>query len=157
MEEVNMKMVDKIKEALKSNQPNEVLAQRAQLTVNDIVDLRNGDFDINELSLGTAQKLADFYDAAVIDLIAQGDWKVANLKSDMYPLFCDILESQFETIHYAVKATDGDVDSITDNIRGFHVLHHLFHQALNDNEMFAQLTPSFQNTEMPTRSNIEDI
>lgn len=130
-----MKVQDKIEALLNSNMSQYAISKATGVTQSKISELKNGKRDINNLTLEVADKLANFYDASLIDLVTKGDELAAQYKPVMQAQFQEVLASQLE-LSKSAEGTEEDV-------RALRVMEVLFDMALQDNEMVAVLLPYF--------------
>lgn len=130
-----MKVQDKIEALLNSNMSQYAIGKATGVTQSKISELKNGKRDINNLTLEVADKLANFYDASMIDLVTKGDDLASQYKPVMQAQFQEVLASQLE-----LAKSDAGTD---EDIRALRVMEVLFDMALKDNDMIAVLLPYF--------------
>lgn len=130
-----MKVQDKIEALLNSNMSQYAIGKATGVTQSKISELKNGKRDINNLTLEVADKLANFYDASMIDLVTKGDELAIQYKPVMQAQFQEVLDSQLE-----LAKSDAGTD---EDIRALRVMEVLFDMALKDNDMIAVLLPYF--------------
>lgn len=130
-----MKVQDKIEALLNSNMSQYAIGKATGVTQSKISELKNGKRDINNLTLEVADKLANFYDASMIDLVTKGDDLASQYKPGMQAQFQEVLASQLE-----LAKSDAGTD---EDIRALRVMEVLFDMALKDNDMIAVLLPYF--------------
>ncbi|QEA58151.1 helix-turn-helix transcriptional regulator (plasmid) [Weissella hellenica] len=130
-----MKVQDKIEALLNSKMSQYAIGKATGVTQSKISELKNGKRDINNLTLEVADKLANFYDASMIDLVTKGDELAIQYKPVMQAQFQEVLDSQLE-----LAKSDAGTD---EDIRALRVMEVLFDMALKDNDMIAVLLPYF--------------
>lgn len=130
-----MKVQDKIEALLNSKMSQYAIGKATGVTQSKISELKNGKRDINNLTLEVADKLANFYDTSMIDLVTKGDDLAIQYKPVMQAQFQEVLASQLE-----LAKSDAGTD---EDIRALRVMEVLFDMALKDNDMIAVLLPYF--------------
>ncbi|WP_439424815.1 hypothetical protein ACKP2L_05235 [Oenococcus alcoholitolerans] len=120
-----MKIKDKIEKLLAENTGYFIQKQTgvSQMTVNRI---KNGQADIDNLSLKNAQALADMYDAQLISNLQRsiGQQKYTNLVAVITANFKEIIDSQRDLAH----SDDGD---LSDDLMA-DILEYLFKKNITD-------------------------
>lgn len=130
-----MNLRDKVQAVLDSDISQYAISKRTGVSQGSLSALRSGHKEIGKLSLDVSQKLADFYDAAIMDLVAQDDESMSEFKSVLGQTFQELLNNQ-EDIANDDEGTEADR-------RVYNVLLALFQQTLDDNERLAQLLPYY--------------
>lgn len=133
-----MDLRGKIEALLESDLSGYQVNKLTGISASKFTRLRSGANSIDNLSMKTAEELGKFYDASVLDLVAQGDEKVAIIRSVLGPQFDQILNDQLD-LAYSDEGT-------SDDIRVYNVLYYLFNRVLNDNELLNEVAPYYLKT-----------
>lgn len=137
-----MELSERVKWVLDSDISGYTIFKQTGVSQSVISRLRKEQGTIANLSVGNAEKIAQFYEADVIDTLARGEEAVADIKKDMVHTFREVLESQLDLINDQSERTTSD-------IRMYHVLETMFERTLLDNEAVASLVPAYKNTSTP--------
>ena len=124
-----MKLHDKVAAVIDSDLSQYEIAKITGISQSKISRLRHGEDDIDDIALKTAQRLADVYDAAIIDLVAQGNDDLRDFKVILGTTLSELLQSQQDII----------ADGNENDAKIYPVIEQLFQQTLDDNERIAQL------------------
>ena len=122
------------------------IAKESGVSQTSVNNLKRGQYDLNKISLGNAEKLANMYDRYANGAELNGASLVVKKLLELE--FKEILENQLDVYND---------EKIADDKLVFWVLRELFTDVLNDNVKIVELTKFINVKEKPRQAIIDEI
>lgn len=133
----------KVEALINSNISVYAIAKESGVSQTSVNNIKRGKYDIDKISLGNAEKLADMFDRRANKVKLNGTNKVVRevLRSE----FREIMESQLDL---------WNEERVDDERFTFWVLNDIFRGVLSDNIKIVELAKHINNVQEPTESDI---
>lgn len=141
-----MNTKQKIEALFNSNISAYAIAKESGVSQTSVNNLKRGQYDLNKISLGNAEKLANMYDRYANGAELNGASLVVKKLLELE--FKEILENQLDVYND---------EKIADDKLVFWVLRELFTDVLNDNVKIVELTKFINVKEKPRQAIIDEI
>lgn len=138
-----MNTKQKIEALIESDLSVYAIAKYSGVSQTSVNNIKRGKYDLDKISLGNAEKLADYFDRRANKIELEGTNKVVRevLRSE----FREIMESQLDL---------WNEERVDDERFTFWVLNDLFRDVLSNNVKIVELAKHINNVQEPTESDI---